>query len=110
MLRNRARPEGSESDQFLNDPFTFLKATYGARSESRDKWNLGPCCHPPPDLAVVYSTHLDKPGVADFLGELGLEKAAVVFNAHVNGDADSDDMYGSVVVLERVNCLADSQY
>lgn len=55
----------------------------------------------PPDLAVMYDTHLDRPGVAEYLIGLGLEVQQVVFNAHVNGDADSEDMHRSVAVLQR---------
>lgn len=59
----------------------------------------------PPDLAVMYDTHLSRSGVAEFLnGRLGLQPVEVLFNAHVNGDADSDDTHRNVHVLERVFC------
>lgn len=59
---------------------------------------------PPPDLAVMYDTHLARPGVAEFLRDrLGLRPAEEHFNAHVNGDADSDDTHRSVHVLERMH-------
>lgn len=53
---------------------------------------------------MIYSTHLDRAGVADYLAALGLETVQVVFNAHVNGDADSDDTHRSVAILERAGC------
>lgn len=56
---------------------------------------------PPPDLAVMYSTHLARLGVADYLSGLGLKTVETLFNAHVNGDADCDDTHRSVAVLER---------
>lgn len=60
---------------------------------------------PPPDLAVIYDTHLGRPGVEEYLNaRLGLQSTEAFFNAHVNGDADSDDTYRSVHVLERVPC------
>lgn len=56
----------------------------------------------PPDLAVMYDTHLARPGVAEYLNDLlGLVPTEVLFHAHVNGDADSDDTHRNVHVLER---------
>lgn len=48
----------------------------------------------------MYSFHLDKPGVAEYVGGLGLKTERVVFNAHVSGDADSDEMYATVAILQ----------
>lgn len=98
FTRNRELPEDSESDRFQSDPLGFLKFTYGALGRPQDG------IFSAPDLAVIYSTHLDRPGVAQYLGAIGLETAQVLFNAHVNGDADSDDTFRSVAVLERVFC------
>lgn len=98
--RNRASPGDSESDRFQANPLAFLEATYGRGPGTGDPYS------PPPDLAVMYSTHFDSPGVSSFLSSLGLERAEVVFNAHVNGDADSADTHHGVVVLERTSCLS----
>ncbi|CAN0338660.1 unnamed protein product [Ectocarpus fasciculatus] len=50
----------------------------------------------------MYDTHLARPGVAEYLsGRLGLVPTEVLFHAHVNGDADSDDTHRNVHVLER---------
>lgn len=68
---------------------------------------------PPPDLAIMYDTHLARPGVAEFLRDrLRLEPVEEHFNAHVNGDADSDDTHRTVHVLERkyapsLSCVVD---
>lgn len=97
--RNRALPGGSESDRFQANPLAFLRGTYGTVVGMRGGST------PTPNLAVIYSTHFGAAGVAEFLGTLGLEPVQVVFNAHVNGDADSDDTHKSVVVLERAACL-----
>lgn len=96
---NRELPGGSESGKFESDPLAFLKSTYGTGAGAQG--GVSPVV---PDLAVMYDTHLDLPGVADYLRGLGLETAQVVFNAHVNGDADSDDTHRSVAVLEKVYC------
>lgn len=103
--RNRELPGGSESDKFQADPLAFLESTYalvdlgeaaGAQKESVST------AKPPPDLAVMYDTHLARHGVAEFLSDrLGLEAVEEHFNAHVNGDADSDDTHRSVHVFER---------
>ncbi|CAN0374404.1 unnamed protein product, partial [Laminaria digitata] len=100
--KNRELPGGSESDKFQSDPLAFVQSTYDTvvEKETEDDGRSLKL----PDLAVIYSTHLDRPGVADYLDGLGLEVVQVVFNAHVNGDADSDDTHRSVAVLERVAC------
>lgn len=98
ICRKRARPERSESDQFLSDPLAFLKATYGTMPGVSDG---GFRARSLPDLAVMYSFHLDKPGVMEYVGGLGLKTVRVVFNAHVSGDADSDEMYATVAILQR---------
>lgn len=51
----------------------------------------------------MYSTHLVKPGVNVVLKELGLVVVEVLFNTHINGDADCDDTHRSVIVLERTD-------
>ena len=99
-FRNRELPGGSESDKFQSDPLAFLETTYVAIVEETEDGGSSLV----PDLAVIYSTHLDRPGVADYLGGLGLGTVQVVFNAHVNGDADSDDTHRTVAILERVAC------
>ena len=55
----------------------------------------------------MYSTHLEKPGVDLVLKGLGLVVVEVLFNAHINGDADCDDTHRSVMVLERTGLAAD---
>ena len=106
--RNRELPGGSESDKFQSNPLALLESTYGTAVVGETKEDGGGPSHllrPSyllPDLAVIYSTHLDRSGVADYLSGLGLKVVKVVFNAHVNGDADSDDTHRSVAVLERV--------
>ncbi|CAN0343150.1 unnamed protein product, partial [Hapterophycus canaliculatus] len=111
--KNRELPGGSESDKFQADPLAFLESTYGpvprglggkedGEGAAQGSDAVGSA---PPDLAVMYDTHLARPGVAEFLSvRLGLQPTAVFFNAHVNGDADSDDTHRSVHVLERVPC------
>ncbi|CAM9437250.1 unnamed protein product [Scytosiphon promiscuus] len=123
--KNRELPGGSESDKFQADPLAFLESTYGPVPHSSGAGEKGEggaqskgVCSgsdgvsesaavgsPPPDIAVIYDTHLGRPGVADYLSvRLGLHPAEAFFNAHVNGDADSDDTHRSVHVLERVSC------
>lgn len=105
LRRNRELPGGSESDKFQADPLAFLKSTYplGDRGGQVAPSEHGSTAFSaPPDLAVMYDTHLGRPGVAEFLGDrLGLRSAEVLFNAHVNGDADSDDTHRSVHVFKR---------
>ncbi len=105
VRRNRELPGGSESDKFQADPLAFLESTYApADREGRGAPSRhgSPALLAPPDLAVMYDTHLVRPGVAEFLGDrLGLRPAEVLFNAHVNGDADSDDTHRSVHVFRR---------
>ena len=100
FFRNRELPGGSESDKFQSDPLAFLESTYGTAGETKGDGGSSLL----PDLAVIYSTHLDRPGVANYLNGLGLETVRIVFNAHVNGDADSDDTHRSVAILERAAC------
>lgn len=106
--RNRELPGGSESDKFQADPLAFLESTYALADpehhKAKEECVSTATAMPPPDLAVMYDTHLERPGVAEFLRDrLGLESAEKHFNAHVNGDADSDDTYKSVHVLERMH-------
>lgn len=68
---------------------------------------MGRRTSPAPDLAVIYSTHLEKPGVDLVLKELGLVVVEVLFNTHINGDADCDDTHRSVMVLERTDPAVD---
>eukprot|EP00752_Nemacystus_decipiens_P002501 g2350.t1 len=106
--RNRELSGGSESDKFQADPLAFLESTY-ATADPGDQGANEECVSaatamPPPDLAVMYDTHLARPGVAEFLRDrLGLEPVEERFNAHVNGDADSDDTHRIVHVLERMH-------
>lgn len=120
VRRNRELPGGSESDKFQADPLAFLKSTYGpvpqspgVREDCKEEGQGEGVCGesegvssaatPPPDFAVMYDTHLARPGVTEYLrARLGLEPVEAFFNAHVNGDADSDDTYRSVYVLGRV--------
>lgn len=104
--RNRELPGGSESDKFQADPLAFLQSTYGllvsGQEQDDDHDEATTAVVSPPDLAVMYDTHLARPGVAEYLsGRLGLVPTEVLFHAHVNGDADSDDTHRNVHVLER---------
>ncbi|CAM9832073.1 unnamed protein product [Ectocarpus sp. 13 AM-2016] len=105
--KNRELPGGSESDKFQADPLAFLQSTYGllVSGEEQDEDHDDEATTAfvsPPDLAVMYDTHLARPGVAEYLsGRLGLVPTEVLFHAHVNGDADSDDTHRNVHVLER---------
>eukprot|EP00903_Cladosiphon_okamuranus_P015163 g14021.t1 len=97
--RNRELPGGSDSDKFQADPLAFLESTYALADPGGDgaPEEKVPASMAPPDLAVMYDTHLARPGVAEFLRDrLGLEAVEEHFNAHVNGDADSDDTHRSV--------------
>lgn len=102
LFRNRELPGGSESDRFQANPLGFLESTYG-----NEAWGTGRGTSPAPDLAVMYSTHLEKPGVDLLLKELGLVVVEVLFNTHINGDADCDDTHRSVMVLERTALAVD---
>ncbi|CBJ26381.1 Alpha-1,2-mannosyltransferase, family GT22 [Ectocarpus siliculosus] len=105
--KNRELPGGSESDKFQADPLAFLQSTYGLlvsgeEQDDDDDHEVTNAVVSPPDLAVMYDTHLARPGVAEYLsGRLGLVPTEVLFHAHVNGDADSDDTHRNVHVLER---------
>ncbi|CAN0028656.1 unnamed protein product [Ectocarpus sp. 6 AP-2014] len=105
--KNRELPGGSESDKFQADPLAFLQSTYGLlvsgeEHDDNDDHEATTAVVSPPDLAVMYDTHLARPGVAEYLsGRLGLVPTEVLFHAHVNGDSDSDDTHRNVHVLER---------
>ncbi|CAM9552462.1 unnamed protein product, partial [Discosporangium mesarthrocarpum] len=113
---NRLRPRGSESDQFQRDPLAFVKALYlgspalapaeGVEAETfldpvkgRKDGPLHISPRPAPDVAVVYDTHL--PLIEATLSSVGMEVEECLFNAHVNGDMDSNDTHRSVCVLLR---------